>query len=49
MKNNYATASINGTTLKISYCPLDDAIALLDDQYAIGTIEVRIITLKPQI
>ena len=28
-KNNYATASLNGTTLKLSYCPLDKAIAII--------------------
>ena len=44
-KNNYATASLNGTTLKISYCPLDKAIALLREQYAVGTVEVRIVQL----
>jgi inner membrane protein len=42
-KNNYATASLNGTTLKLSYCPLDRAIALLREQYAVGTVEVRIV------
>ena len=42
-KNEYATASLNGTTLKISYCPLDKAIALLREQYAIGTVEVKIV------
>lgn len=42
-KNNYNTASINGTTLKLSYCPLDDAIALLREQYAVGNVEVRIV------
>ena len=42
-KNNYTTASLSGTTLKLSYCPLDKAIALLREQYAIGSIEVRIV------
>ncbi len=42
-KNNYTTVSLNGTTLKLSYCPLDRAIALLREQYAVGTIEVRIV------
>ncbi|MGB5710332.1 MAG: hypothetical protein WBM44_05430, partial [Waterburya sp.] len=42
-KNEYATASLNGTTLKISYCPLDKAIALLREQYAVGNVEVRIV------
>ena len=42
-KNEYATASLNGTTLKISYCPLGKAIALLKGQYAVGTVEVKIV------
>ena len=42
-KNNYATASLVGTTLKLSYCPLDRAIEYLKDQYAIGTIEIKIV------
>ena len=41
-KNNCATASLNGTTLKLSYCLIDDAIALLKEQYAVGNIEVKI-------
>ncbi|HEY9769800.1 MAG TPA: molybdopterin-dependent oxidoreductase [Coleofasciculaceae cyanobacterium] len=42
-KNNYATASMNGTTLKFSYCPLESASALLKEQYAVGTVEIRIV------
>ena len=42
-KNSYATASLNGTTLKLSYCPIDKASALLKEQYAVGTVELRII------
>ena len=42
-KNSYATASLKGTTLKLSYCPLDKAIVLLREQYAVGTVELRII------
>ena len=42
-KNNYATASLNGTALKLSYCPLEEAIALLREQFAMGTVEVKIV------
>ena len=45
-KNNYTTASLNGTTLKLSYCPLDKAVALLREQYAVGTVEVKIVQPK---
>lgn len=42
-KNSYATASLSGSKLAFSYCPLDKAIALLKGQYAVGTVEVRMI------
>ena len=42
-KNNYITISFNGTTLKLSYCPIDDTIALLKEKYAVGTMKVRIV------
>ncbi|MDJ0636767.1 MAG: metal-dependent hydrolase [Xenococcaceae cyanobacterium MO_188.B29] len=42
-KNNYAIASVSSTTLKLSYCPLKEAIALLKEQYAMGTVEVKIV------
>lgn len=45
-KNSYATASLSGSKLAFSYCPLNDVIRLLKGQYSIGTIEARIIT-KP--
>ena len=41
-KNNYATASLSGSKLAFSYCPLDRAIALLRGQYAVGNVEARI-------
>ena len=46
-KNSYATATLNGTTLKLSYCPIDKAIALLREQYAVGTVEVKIVKSSP--
>ena len=44
-KNNYATASLSGSKLAFSYCPLDRAIALLKEQYAVGTVEVKLINI----
>ena len=46
-KNNHTTVSLSGTTLKLSYCSLDKAIALLNGQYAMGTVEVKIVQSKP--
>ena len=42
-------ASLSGNSLKFNYCPIDMAIALLKGQYAVGTIEVKIISPKPNI
>ena len=41
--NQMATASLTGSTIKFSYCELERAIALLNGQYAIGTVEVKIV------
>ncbi|MDJ0590135.1 MAG: hypothetical protein QNJ72_09100 [Pleurocapsa sp. MO_226.B13] len=40
--NQMATAVLSGSRIKFSYCGLDRAIALLKEQYAVGTVEVRI-------
>ncbi len=42
-KNNYATASLSGSRIAFSYCPLDEAIAYLNEQYAVGTLEIKIV------
>ncbi len=45
-KNNYATASLSGSKIVFSYCPLDEAIAILREQYAVGNVEVKIVRLN---
>ncbi len=45
--NQMATAVLVGNSIKFSYCSLDRAIALLREQYAVGTVEVRIVQLLP--
>ena len=46
-KNNYATASLNGTILKLSYCPLDDAIVLFFARTVCGgTLEIKVVQLR---
>jgi inner membrane protein len=37
------TASLVGSKVKFSYCGLDKAIAILRGQYAVGTVEVKIV------
>jgi inner membrane protein len=41
--NQMVTASVVGSSIKFSYCGLDRAIAYLKGQYAVGTVEVRIV------
>jgi inner membrane protein len=41
--NQMVTAELVGSSLKFSYCSLGGAIAYLRDQYAVGTVEVRIL------
>ena len=38
-----AMAVLSGSRIKFSYCSLNRAIALLNEQYAIGNVEVRIV------
>ncbi len=40
--NQMATAVLSGNRIKFSYCELGRAIALLNGQYAVGAIEVKI-------
>jgi inner membrane protein len=40
------TASVVGSSLKLNYCSLEQAIAFLKDQYAIGAVEVKIVQPK---
>ena len=46
--NQMVTAVLSGNRIKFSYCDLDRAIALLKEQYAVGTVEVRIVQLLPR-
>ncbi len=42
--NQMTTAVLSGNRIKFSYCGVGKAIALLREQYAVGTVEVRIIS-----
>ncbi|MGL6338098.1 MAG: hypothetical protein ACRC80_03030 [Waterburya sp.] len=37
------TAKLVGSQVNFSYCSLRDAIALLKEQYAVGSVEVKIL------
>jgi inner membrane protein len=41
--NEMVTAEVVGSQVKFSYCSLDRAIALLKKQYAVGSVEVKIL------
>jgi inner membrane protein len=41
--NQMVTAEVVGSSLKFSYCSLDRAIALLKEQYAVGSVEFKIL------
>ena len=41
--NQMVTASLSGSGIKFNYCSLERAITLLREQYALGTVEIKII------
>jgi inner membrane protein len=41
--NQMITASVVGSSLKLNYCGLEKAIAYLKEQYAVGTVEVKVV------
>jgi inner membrane protein len=47
LPDQYQTVSLSGAAVKLEYCGIEEAIALLKDQYAVGTVTVKIIQPKP--
>jgi inner membrane protein len=45
--NQMVTAEVVGSSIKFSYCGLGRAIAFLKDQYAVGTVEIKVVQPKP--
>ncbi len=41
-----ATAALSGHRMKFSYCGEGKAITYLKDQYAIGTLEIKVVQLR---
>jgi hypothetical protein len=41
--NQMVTASVVGSSVKFSYCGLERAIAYLNVQYAVGTLEIKVV------
>jgi inner membrane protein len=41
--NQMVTAELVGSSLKLNYCELEKAIAILKDQYAVGNVEIKVV------
>lgn len=41
--NQMVTASLSGSRIKFEYCGLDRAIVFLNEQYAMGTVEIKVV------
>jgi inner membrane protein len=41
--NQMVTAELVGSSLKLNYCGLGKAIAFLREQYAVGTVEIKVV------
>jgi inner membrane protein len=41
--NQMVTAEVVGSSLKLNYCELGKAITFLNEQYAVGTVEIKVV------
>ena len=46
--NQMVTASVVGSRIKFSYCGLEKSIAYLNAQYAVGTLEIKVVQPRPK-
>ncbi len=44
--NQMVTAEVVGSSIKFSYCNLENAIVFLNAQYAMGAIQIKVVHLK---
>ncbi len=47
LPDQYQTVSLSGATVNLEYCGIEEAIAVLREQYAIGTVRAKIIQPRP--
>jgi inner membrane protein len=47
LPDQYQTVSLAGAAVKLEYCGVEGAIAVLKDQYAVGTVTAKIVQPKP--
>ena len=41
-------AELVGSKVKFSYCSLERAYAYLNEQYAVGTVEIKVVKSRPK-
>jgi inner membrane protein len=41
--NQMATAEVVGSSLSLNYCELSRAIVFLNEQFAVGTLEIKVV------
>ncbi|WP_218600605.1 metal-dependent hydrolase [Fischerella major] len=44
----YPVIEVMGSNVKLSWCPIDKALLALRDQYAVGTLTVKVVSPKPE-
>jgi inner membrane protein len=47
LPDQYQTISLSGAAVKLDYCGVEEAIAVLREQYVVGTVTVKIVQPKP--
>ena len=47
LPDQYQTISLAGATVQLDYCRIEEAIAILKEQYAVGTVTAKIIQPRP--
>jgi inner membrane protein len=47
LPDQYQTVSLSGAAVNLDYCGIEGAIAVLREQYAVGTVTAKIVQPKP--
>ncbi len=47
LPDQYQSISLSGAMVNLDYCMIEGAIAVLREQYAVGTVTAKVITPKP--
>jgi inner membrane protein len=48
LPDQYQTVSLSGATVNLEYCRIENAIAVLREQFAVGTVTAKIISPRPK-